>query len=106
MEVDMARRKKYTAEMKVKIVREHLENQVSISELSERYCVHPNMIHKWKKDLFEGALETFSRKHKKQNERQSYKTKVLEEKLKKKDSLIAEIMAENVQLKKNINGEI
>jgi len=53
MGVVMARRKKYTAEMKVKIVREHLENQVSISGLSERYSVHPNMIHKWKKDLFE-----------------------------------------------------
>ena len=102
----MVSRKKYTAEMKVKIVREHLENQVSISELSERYGVHPNMIHKWKKDLFEGALETFSRKHKKQNERQSYKTRALEEKLKKKDTLIAEIIEENIQLKKNINGEI
>ena len=56
----MSRRKKYTAEMKVKIVREHLENQVSISELSERFGVHPNMIHKWKKDLFEenGIIRT------------------------------------------------
>ena len=102
----MSRRKKHTAEMKVKIVREHLENQVSISELSERYGIHPNMIHKWKKELFEGALETFSKKHKKQNKQQSYKTRALEEKLKKKDTLIAEIIEENIQLKKNINGEI
>ena len=102
----MARRKKHTAEMKVKIVREHLENQVSISELSERYGIHPNMIHKWKKELFEGALETFSRKHKKQTKQQSYRTRVLEEKLKKKDTLIAEIIEENIHLKKNINGEI
>ena len=67
----MSRRKKHTAESKVKIVREHLENKVSISELSERYGIHPNMIHKWKKELFEGALETFSKKHKKQNKQGS-----------------------------------
>ena len=48
----MIKRVTYTAEGKVKILREHLENQVSISELSERYRIHPNMIYKWKKELF------------------------------------------------------
>lgn len=102
----MVKRLHYTAEGKVKILREHLENQVSISELSERYGVHPNMIYKWKKELFEGALETFRQKHKKRNNQQSSRTKALEEKLKKKDSLIAEIIEENIQLKKNTIGGI
>ena len=102
----MGKRKKHTAEAKVKILREHLENQVSISELSERYGIHPNLLHKWKKELFEGALEIFNKKHKKEKRQQGYKTKALEEKLKKKDSLIAEIIEENIHLKKNINGEI
>lgn len=102
----MVKRMKHTAESKVKILREHLDNQISISELSGRYGIHPIMLYKWKKELFEGALETFSKKHKKQNKQQGYKTKALEEKLKKKDSLIAEIIEENIQLKKNINGEI
>ncbi len=102
----MVKRVHYTAEGKVKILREHLENQVSISELSERYRIHPNMIYKWKKELFEGALETFSKKHKKRNNQQDFITKALEEKLKKKDSLIAEIIEENIQLKKNTIGGI
>ena len=102
----MVKKVHYTAEGKVKILREHLENQVSISELSERYRIHPNMLYKWKKELFEGALETFSKKHKKLNNQQDSKTKALEEKLKKKDSLIAEIIEENIQLKKNTLGGI
>jgi len=102
----MVKRVHYTAERKVKILREHLENRVSISELSERYRVHPTMLYKWKKELFEGALETFSQKHKKHHNQQDSKTKALEEKLKKKDSLIAEIIEENIELKKNTFGGI
>ena len=102
----MVKRTHYTAEGKVKILREHLENQVSISELSERYGVHPNLLYKWKKELFEGALETFIQKHKKRTEQQNFKTKALEEKLKQKDSLIAEIIEENIKLKKNTFGVI
>lgn len=83
-----------------------MENQISISELSEHYGVHPNMLYKWKKELFEGALETFNQKHKKRTNLQYSKTKALEEKLKKKDSLIAEIIEENIKLKKNTFGGI
>ena len=106
MEEIMVKRTHYTAEGKVKILREHLENQVSISELSERYGIHPNMLYKWKKELFEGALETFRHNHKKRNNRENAKTKALEEKLKQKDSLIAEIIEENIKLKKNTFGGI
>ena len=102
----MKKRFHYTAENKVKILLEHLDNQVPISELSERYGVHPTMLYKWKKELFEGALETFSSKHKRHNDRKDIKTKALEEKLKKKDSLIVELLEENIKLKKNSIGEI
>jgi len=97
----LIKRVNYTAEGKVKILQEHLENRVSISELSERYKVHPNILCKWKNELFEGALETFRQKHKKRNNQQDSKTKTLEEKIKKKDSLIVEIIEENIQLKKH-----
>ena len=71
-------------------ITEHLENKVSISDLSEHYRIHPNMPYKWNKELFEGAIEIFSNKHKKRTNQQDSKTKALEEKLKKKDSLTAE----------------
>jgi len=40
MEQNKMVRKYYTPEQKVKIIREHLENQVPLSELSLRYRVH------------------------------------------------------------------
>jgi transposase-like protein len=56
----MSSNKKVPKTKKVEILREHPENSRSISELSEQYGVHPNQIYKWKEQLFEGALETFS----------------------------------------------
>lgn len=42
----MQQRKHYTAEQKVMILREFLENNVPISQLAEKYQVHPNDIYK------------------------------------------------------------
>ena len=102
----MNQRKRYSATQKVEILREHLENQVPISDLARRYGVHPNLLHKWKKQLFEGAVESFGTKPQKHGQGQSVRVSQLEEKLKEKDSLIAEIMADNIRLKKKYNGEI
>ena len=43
--------------------------KISISALSEKYAIHPTQIHRWKKSLFEGALDTFSGMHKKKTEK-------------------------------------
>lgn len=101
----MNQRKHYSASRKVEIIREHLENQIPISELSRRYGIHPNMIHKWKKILFENAAENFSGSRQ-QSSGQSVKLQQLEEKLKDKDALIAEVLADNIRLKKKLNGDI
>jgi len=59
MEQNKMVRKYYTPEQKVKIIREHPENQVPLSELSERYQVHMNDLYRWKKQLFEGVAQIF-----------------------------------------------
>lgn len=100
------KRNQHAATKKVEILREHLENQVPISELSRRYNVNPNLIHKWKKQLFEGAVDIFSRQHQSISQSQSIRVGKLEEKIKDKDSLIAEVLADNIHLKKKMNGEI
>ncbi len=99
-------RNQHTARKKVEILREHLENQVPISELSRRYGINPNLVHKWKKQLFESAVEVFSRQHQTVSQQQTLKVEKLEEKIKDKDSLIAEVLADNIRLKKKLNGEI
>jgi transposase len=98
-------RKHYSSIQKVEILREHMENGVSLSDLARRYNIHPNMIHRWKKQLFENAQEVFSQKHKSSYSTESRKIEQLEAKLKEKDSLIAEIITDNIRLKKKLNGE-
>lgn len=100
----MSKRTRFTAEQKVQIIREFLENKVSVSQLSEQYGIHPNVIYKWKNDLFEGALKTFSGEHSNKINKESIKIKQLEAKLRDRDSLITEIVTENISIKKNFGG--
>lgn len=100
----MASKKRFTNSQKVEILREHLENNKSVSELAEQYEIQPSQIYQWKKQLFEGALETFSGSHKKRKKKESKETQRLKEKLREKESIIAEIVEDNIRLKKNLNG--
>ena len=96
-------RKRYSPEHKVHILREHLDNNVPISELAEKYNLHPNIIRSWKKELFEGALNTFSGKHK---NRKNSKESQLEEKISSMQDVITELTTENVKLRKKYHGAI
>ncbi len=92
-------RRKYPPEKKVEILREHLKNKVPISELCEKYGIHPNMFYKWEKQLFEGATETFSGDHRGAG-KEATEVKRLEQKVAKKDEVISWLTEENIKLKK------
>jgi transposase-like protein len=98
-------KKRYSAEEKVRILREHLDNDISVSELSEKYKIHPSVIRYWKKELFEGALETFSSKHKNRKNNKSKESR-LEEKISSMQEVITELTTENVKLRKKSIGAI
>ena len=66
-------RRKISPELKVMILREHLENDVSITDLAEKYKIHPNLIGRWKKELFEGAVAIFDKKSKSKDKRKDTK---------------------------------
>lgn len=99
-------KKRYSPEQKMKIVREHLENHVPVGELAARCGIHPSLIHLWKKELFESATEVFGSKSVRTNQRQIETITQLEQKLKDKDSLISELVEDNIQLKKKYNGAL
>lgn len=104
----MKQKKRYTSEEKIIIVREHLENQISVSELAEKYGVHPNAIYNWKKQMFESASEGFSGHGKRQAKKQSMQEKriaELEQTLAQRETVIAEIVADNISLKKKLAGD-
>ena len=50
-------RRHYSPEQKVAILREHLIEQVPVSELCEKHQIHPTLFYQWQKTFFEnGAL--------------------------------------------------
>ncbi len=95
-----------TVQTKAEILRELLENQVSAAELSERYHVNINSIYNWRKQLFEAAADIFSNKQQKTTQKDQSQIARLQEQLRDKDSLIAELAQDNIVLKKKSNGMI
>jgi transposase-like protein len=101
----MNSRKKYTAEEKIKILREVLEDGKSISQVADQYGVHPNNIFKWRKQLFEGGIKTFCIKRPDiSSKAEERRITVLENKIKQKDEVIAELAEELLGLKKKNIG--
>ena len=96
-------RKRYSSEQKAAILREHLEKGVSVPDICEKYRIHSNQLYKWRKELFENANEIFSCKRPK--ERDNKKIAKLEATLKDRNEVIAELLEENIKLKKSV-GEI
>jgi transposase-like protein len=99
------KQRKINAEQKVIILRELLENDRSVSQLSEEYGVNPNLIYRWKKQLFEEAVEIFKPKSKKDETKKDREIKKLKEQLTKKETAISYLLNDNIALKKNL-GEI
>jgi len=101
----MSKRKRYTAEEKMKILRDVLEDGKPISNVAETYGIHPNNILNWRKQLFEGGVQTFQIKRADiSSGAEERKINSLEEKIKRKDEIIAELAGELLELKKNYSG--
>jgi transposase-like protein len=105
LEGKMGERKRYTAEEKIKILREVLEDGKPISQVAEQYGLHPNNIFNWRKQLFEGGLQIFQVKRADISAKsEDRKIASLEEKIKQKDEVIAEFAEELLGLKKKNSG--
>ena len=101
----MGNRKRYTAEEKIKILRELQEDGKTISQISEQYEIHPNNIFKWRKQHLEMGVQGFQTRRKDITAKaKDRKIAVLEDKIKHKDEVIAELAEELLALKKKNSG--
>ncbi len=94
-------RRHFSAEQKVAIVKRHLVDAVPVSDLCDELGLQPAQFYGWQKQLFEGGAAAFERKR--QAARPSpaeRRVQQLQEKKATKNEVIAELMEENVRLKK------
>ncbi len=52
-------RRRLSAEFKAKVALAALKSDQTVSELGQRFGVHPNQIHKWRKALLDNAASVF-----------------------------------------------
>lgn len=96
-------RKNYTAEEKVAILRQHLLDGVPVSDLCEKHRLQPAVFYQWQKRLFEKGAAAFERDQAPgKNDAARRKLTALEEKVRKKDEVLVELMTEHVALKKSL----
>ena len=96
-------RRHYSPEEKVKILRRHLLDGVPISEVCEQEHINPTLFYQWQKTFFENGAAAFAKQpHSRSVGKAEQTITALENKLKRKDEVIAEIMSEHIQLKKEL----
>jgi len=96
-------RRHYSPEEKVKILRRHLLDGVPISEVCEKEQINPTLFYQWQKTFFENGAAAFAKQpHSRSVGKTEQTITALENKLKHKDEVIAEIMSEYVVLKKEL----
>lgn len=102
----MSQHKRFTPEQKYQIVKEFITSKgdLSISELCKKHDIYASQFYQWQEMFFQGALEHFKNPpHKKSQQTEKRKRERLEHELKNKEHIISEVIAENLELKKNLS---
>jgi transposase len=97
-------------EQKAAILKQHLLEDIPVSDLCDRYDISPSAFYRWQQELFDNASSCFtgnqgSRKKSAETARIAaleLKLKRKEAKLSQKDEVLAELMEDHVKLKKSL----
>ena len=95
-------RRHFSPEDKIKILRLHLLEKVPISEVCQRHQITPTQFYQWQKIFFDHGAAAFAKASPTATSQAEQKIARLQERLKRKDEVIAEIMADHICLKKEL----
>jgi transposase len=95
-------RANYTPPEKVAILRRHLIDRVPVSDLCDEYRLSPTVFYAWQKLFFENGAAAFERKSGSGEQSNLRTIAALREKLQRKNEVVAELMEEHIQLKKEL----
>ncbi|MFO0946644.1 MAG: transposase [Planctomycetota bacterium] len=97
-------RKHFTAEQKVAILRRHLLEKIPISNLCDEFGIVPTLFYQWQRLFFERGAAAFegTRPGRKATDDKDKQIAQLKAKLQVKNEVVAELLEEHVQLKKEL----
>ena len=98
------KRRQYTADEKMAILREHLLEKRSVSDICNKYDLQPTVFYRWQKQLFERGSEVLRSSRDPETTKLKRQITQLEEKLAKKDEVLGEVVEEYVDLKKALGA--
>jgi len=98
----MAKRRQFSGQKKVQILRRHLLEHEPVSDICDEYDLSPTVFYRWQKQFFEQGAAAFENGKGKLEKNLKKKVSKLEEKIAHKDEVIAEIMHSHVDLKKKL----
>lgn len=98
------KRQYYTGEQKVSILKRHLVDRENVSAVCEELKLHPTVFYEWQRKFFENGVKAFESEEKQESKQLRDKVEVLESKLKRKDSAMAELVEELIAEKKKEMG--
>jgi transposase len=94
------KRRRWTATEKLRIVLAGMQAGVEVSELCRREGINPTMYYGWKKKLLSSAGKVFDDHDGRRNAQEERK----EAEVRRFKDVIAELTAENLELKKGLSG--
>lgn len=99
------KKKNFTAQEKVSILKQHFLEKKAVSNLCDEYGMHPSIFYRWQQKFFENSASAFE--NKKENQAVQIK-KIIEEyeaKLAHKNEVFFELMEEHMRTGKKVLGE-
>ena len=103
----MKERRQFTGQENAAILRRHLVDKVPVSDLCEEHRINPTLFYRWQKDWFEQGAVVFEAprgrvRNGRQEDAAAKRITALEDKLRRKDEVLSELMEEHVALKKSL----
>jgi transposase-like protein len=98
-------RRHFAPQEKVRLLRLHLLEKKPISDICEEHHLSVNLFYLWQKQFFEHGHAAFAntgKRAKVAEDAKDRKIATLEDKLQRKNEVLAELMEEHVQLQKEL----
>lgn len=100
---ETTQRRRFTSAEKMKLLKRHFVENQSVSSICEEAQIGPSQFYTWQRLLFEKGTQVFDRNRGPKSGVEGEEIARLEKKVREKDEVIAELMAEYLKAKKK-NG--